>query len=189
MFYFNNNRDISVRSYAELGVGAGDNVLEVCDMLEPGSSIYIFDFDHVVRKVFEKIRSRFPGKFKVYPSGNSGKSRDSYCWGLMDLIIRNPGARLFDYVYIDGAHDFTIDGLAFYLVDILLKKGGYIEFDDYDWTFLNSPTVNPKKYHKTVEYYPKEQIAVPHIKLIIDNLVKTNSNYSEIVKNRVFRKA
>ncbi len=186
--YFINNRALKVASYAEIGVGEGNTVLKVCELLKPNSSVYLFDFAERVDAVSEKIESAFPGKFKIYKQGNSSKLRDSYCWSLVDLISKNPKKQIFDYVYIDGAHDLTIDGLSFYLVDILLRKGGYMEFDDYEWTILKSPSVNPKIKPQNDEHYTEEQVAIPHVKLIIDNLVKTHLNYKEIVKNRVYQK-
>ena len=38
---------------------------------------------------------------------------------------------IFDYVFIDGAHTWMLDALAFLLVDRLLRVGGYVDFDDY----------------------------------------------------------
>lgn len=82
------------------------------------------------------------GFFNVIAHGNSRKTMDSYNWSLMKLlqVRREP---FFDYVFIDGAHVWAIDALTFFLVDRLLKPGGYIDFDDYDWTIRNSPSVNP----------------------------------------------
>jgi hypothetical protein len=97
----------------------------------------------------------------------------------------------FDYVYLDGSHDLTIDGLAFYLIDKLLNIGGYIEFDDYNWCHANShtcspfPPVNNKRIR---DMYTDKQVNIPHIKLIVDNLVKTDKRYKEIKLNRIYQK-
>lgn len=49
--------------------------------------------------------------------------RVSYNWRLMKLIEENKKP-IFDFCYIDGAHDWYNDGFAFFLVDKLLKPGG-----------------------------------------------------------------
>jgi len=177
-----------IQCYAEIGVSKGETVLRVCEVLEPNSSLYIFDFEEKVDLVCEKINNAFPGKFKVCKFGNSYKTRDSYCWSLINLMRKDPGRKFFDYVYLDGSHDLVIDGLAFFLIDLMLKDRGCIEFDDYDWTFLRSPTVNPSRHPKTQEYYTEDQFSLPHIKLIVDHLVKANPHYKEIVHNRVYQK-
>jgi len=95
-----------------------------------------------------------------------------------------------DYYQIDV---FTEDWnpVSFATTDKLLKVGGYIEFDDYEWTIGTSPTCSPypptnnKQYE---EHFTKEQIDTSHVKLIVDNLVKTNNCYLEIKKNRIYQK-
>ena len=97
----------------------------------------------------------------------------------------------YDYVYLDGAHTLTIDGLAFVLIDKLLNIGGFIEFDDYHWSIGQSvtcspyPPVNNKSYENN---FTKEQFDAKHVKLIVDNLVKTDKRYKEIVKDRIYQK-
>jgi predicted O-methyltransferase YrrM len=39
-----------------------------------------------------------------------------------------------DFCFIDGAHRWVDDGLAFFLVDKLLKPGGWLLFDDLTWS-------------------------------------------------------
>ncbi len=39
-----------------------------------------------------------------------------------------------DFCFFDGAHRWVDDGLAFFLVDKLLKPGGWLLFDDLTWT-------------------------------------------------------
>ena len=58
----------------------------------------------------------------------------------MKFIEENDGP-IFDFCYIDGTHDWYNDGFAFLLVDKLLKPGGMIIFDDYNWSFGSSPSM------------------------------------------------
>ena len=65
----------------------------------------------------------------------------SYLWRLMKIIEQN-SEPIYDFIFIDGGHDWYTTGYAFFLVDKLLKPGGYILFDDLDWTVYTSPTAN-----------------------------------------------
>ena len=67
------------------------------------------------------------------PTPTRGALMDSYNWSLMQLLAEH-GGRCFDYVFLDGAHTWALDALAFLLVDRLLTPGGYVDFDDYGWT-------------------------------------------------------
>lgn len=66
----------------------------------------------------------------------------SYTWELMRMIenqtIDGLCKPLFDFCFIDGAHTWEVDGLSFFLVEKLLLPGGWILFDDLDWTFASS---------------------------------------------------
>ncbi len=64
----------------------------------------------------------------------------SYDWYLRGLVAaRSDGdgncEPIYDLCYLDGAHDFTIDGLAVVLVEKLLRPGGWLLLDDLDWTY------------------------------------------------------
>tara|TARA_B100001057_G_scaffold115675_1_gene114194 strand:+ start:595 stop:1179 length:585 start_codon:yes stop_codon:yes gene_type:complete len=173
--------------YAEIGIDKGITVLRRCEKLNTGSEIHLFDLNHKVKNVSDEVKSKYGDKFIVR---EFGVIKGDYNWDLMKIINEKESLK-YDYVYLDGAHTLTIDGLAFVLIDKLLNVGGFIEFDDYNWTIGKSPTcspyppVNNKKWLKN---YTKEQIDTSHVKLIVDNLVKTNKRYKEIVPNRIYQK-
>ncbi len=145
--------------------------------------MHLFDIEpniEITRKLLETVTDR-PN---IHFYGNTLKLRDSYCWKLMDFVRQ--GQPVFDYIYIDGAHDLTIDGFAFMLVDRLLQPNGYIEFDDYDWTFGGSNIM--RRYPETAKWYTQKQIDTPQIAMIVDSLVRTDPRYTEIMKDRLFQK-
>ena len=111
---------------------------------------------------------------------------DSYNWSLMRLLRDQPGFR-FDYIFLDGAHTWAHDALAFLLLDRMLAPGGHIDFDDYDWSIAHSPSMNPKRFPKASEWFSDEQIETCQVKLVVDLLVRP-SGYEEVIENKVFRK-
>jgi predicted O-methyltransferase YrrM len=74
----------------------------------------------------------------------------SYTWFLMDAIEKG---KKFDFCFLDGAHTWDVDGLAFFLVEKVLSPGGMIIFDDLDWCYATSPTMKdvpaPELFRKT----------------------------------------
>ena len=176
--------------YAEIGVHRGDSVVEACTVLPAGATVFLFDYHEAVQLVGARVASEFPNKhFIIKEYGNSTKTHDNYNWALMELIAQNPEGKLFDYVYLDGAHELTTDACATFLVDRLLRVGGHLEFDDYEWSFATSATVNPRVHPETAVKFPEEQIRTPHIKLVVDHLMKGNNPaYEEVEPNRTFQK-
>jgi hypothetical protein len=62
---------------------------------------------------------------------------------------------IFDYCFLDGAHTFSIDALNFFLCDKLTRIGGFIDFDDYNWT-LRGSSLDPSKVPEIGEQYTAE---------------------------------
>ena len=93
----------------------------------------------------------------------------SYNWRLMKLIEEN--RQTFDLCYLDGGHDWYNTGYAFFLVDKLLKPGGWILFDDLDWTMEHIDA-------KWALRKPLEERITPQVRKVWDLLVKTHPNYS-----------
>jgi predicted O-methyltransferase YrrM len=92
----------------------------------------------------------------------------SYNWRLMKLIEENK--LKFDLCYLDGGHDWYNTGYAFFLVDKLLQPGGWIIFDDLDWTMENVDA-------KWALRKPLEERNTPQVRKVWELLVKTHPNY------------
>ena len=97
----------------------------------------------------------------------------SYTWRLMRLLQSDPTPR-FDLCYIDGAHDWFVDGFAFFLVDRLLRPGGWIVFDDMNWTYAGSPALRETE---RVQRMPADERTAQQVRLVYDLLVKTHTGY------------
>ncbi|MGB6680040.1 MAG: class I SAM-dependent methyltransferase, partial [Candidatus Bathyarchaeia archaeon] len=93
----------------------------------------------------------------------------SYTWRLMRFLEQDRPPQ-FDFCYIDGAHNWFVDGLAFFLVDRLLRVGGWIILDDLDWTYAISPTLHDTDMVKSMV---TEERVTPQIRKIYELLVKT----------------
>jgi len=100
----------------------------------------------------------------------------SYNWRLMRFIEADPAPR-FDFCYLDGAHSWETDGLAFFLVDRLLKPDGWILFDDLDFTWESlSGKHGHERWFKSI---PRELRVTPQVRKVYDLLVKTHQGYGD----------
>lgn len=167
---------------AELGIYRGHTTIEIAKRLPTSGSLDIFDFQDVVEAV--GARARAVARCEVREHGNSRKLRDSYCWSLGQLLKQ--GHRdLWDYVFLDGAHTWEVDGFAFLLIDKLLRPGGYIDFDDYGWTLSKSPTMRARDDVRSA--YTQEQMSAKQVAMVVDLLVRP-LGYTEVVPRKLFRK-
>jgi predicted O-methyltransferase YrrM len=100
----------------------------------------------------------------------------SHTWELMKLLERDPQPR-FDFAYIDDAHTWDVTGFGFLLVDRLLAPGGWIVFDDLDWTIATSPGLRDIDWAKRL---PEEQRTTPQVRKVIELLVATHPGYDQL---------
>jgi predicted O-methyltransferase YrrM len=84
----------------------------------------------------------------------------------------------YDFVFIDGAHSWEVDALAFFLADKLLKQGGHMLFDDYAWTYGTSTAL---KNTEMVQRMPKDERDSAQVALIYELLVKQHPSYGNFV--------
>jgi predicted O-methyltransferase YrrM len=171
--------------YAEIGVYKGDTTLRIAELMGGRGQIHLFDFDDRVQGVAARLAQA--GHDNVVCHANSRRLLDSYNWSLMQMLAASPEP-VFDYVFLDGAHTWALDALAFCLIDRLLVDGGYIDFDDYSWTLAGSPSMRPEVFPDVRRLYSDEQIDTAQVALVVDLLVRRNPGYHEIVADKIFRK-
>jgi len=102
----------------------------------------------------------------------------SYNWELMKMIDKqtehNKCEPIFNFCFIDGAHSWEVDGLAFFLSEKLLKPGGWILFDDLNWSYSSSPTLKDTDFVKKM---PDDQKYTPQITKVFFLLAKQHPNF------------
>ena len=165
---------------AEIGIGVGATTLAIAEALENSGHLYIFDFEKSVSEIKSDLAAR--GFENVTSFGNTTRHWDSYHWNIAELI-KNEDIE-FDLIFLDGAHTYLHDALAFFQCDRLLRLGGYIVFDDYGWSYSTSAHMKNKR----LEYMTEEQVDSKQIAFFIDTLVRNHVGYEEVWPNRIFRK-
>ena len=178
-------KNTDCRFIAEIGTYNGQTSMEFAKFLNGHGELLLSDYDDRVRNVAAKIK--LSGFQNVRTFDSSYKLLDSYYWSIAKLLERN-NHTIYDYVFFDGAHTWAVDALTTLLIDRLIKVGGDLDFDDYDWTLPESPSLHPRSFPLTRNLYTEEQIKTKQVRLIIDLLIRTNPRYREVVPNRIFQK-
>lgn len=109
-------------------------------------------------------------------------SDSSYTWELLHMLQQRPQPR-FDFVFVDGAHTWDVDGFAFFLADRLMSRGAWIAFDDMNWTLAKSPNMKNLDW---VQALPDEQPRTPQIRRVFELLVRTHPGYSNFHEDDQF---
>lgn len=158
----------------ELGFAHGVGSLYVAAALEANGSGHLTSVD-----LPSALERRPPAQELIAQAGlghriESVIEEAGYNWFLHGMLRkqRRGGAiePVYDFVFIDGAHTWEIDGLALDLSKRLLRPGGWILLDDLAWMFDAS-----YEEHMTAE---ERQFA--HVQEIWDLLVTTDPVYDEL---------
>ncbi len=103
----------------------------------------------------------------------------TYNWRLRDFLRMDPQPT-FDLCFIDGAHTWEVDGLAFLLAMRLLQPGGFVIFDDYSYNFATSEGWNSSTGKKTLDAMPEDEKTICHIREVFDLLVRSHPDVAEV---------
>lgn len=140
------------------------------------------DDAHVLTIDKRNARDRSPNIYELLDRcGLAGRvtpvfAETSYTWELLRLLERDPQPA-FDFAYIDGGHTWDVTGFGFFLVDRLLAPGGWVLFDDLDWTVAGSRGLENATWAKQL---PAEQRTTPQVRKVFELLVRTHPGYQQV---------
>lgn len=103
-----------------------------------------------------------------------------YNWWLADLLAQQTNKQtghvhgVFDFCFIDGAHEWETDALAFLLASRLLKPGGWMVLDDLDFR-LRQLDQRPEYRDRS----PRE-LDTYQVKMIYDLLLAGNDDFEQV---------
>ncbi len=102
----------------------------------------------------------------------------TYTWFLKTEIEKHLDASgavepVYDFIFLDGAKNWTTDGLAVILAERLLRPGGWLLLDDLGWTYGKAGR-RSQHYDIRLEQLSDEELEQPHLRAIFDLLIRSN---------------
>ena len=108
----------------------------------------------------------------------------SYTWWLKEQVAArtDPHGNVdpaYDFIYLDGAKNWTIDGLAVVLVEKLLRPGGWLLMDDLPWTYADDPgrEATDGIVHRELSEAERTE---PHLRAVFDLIVAQHPSFTEL---------
>ena len=107
----------------------------------------------------------------------------NYTWFLKRRIAERSENRvcrpLYDFCFLDGAKNWTIDSAAFFLMDKLLRPEGWLLFDDLQWTYAGKKADGKQTSDGvSLRAMGPDELEEPHIELIFQLLVMQHPAYA-----------
>lgn len=169
----------------ELGFGHGVSSLYTAAALDEIGSGHLTSVDLVSAMKWQKPSiEELLSLTKLSNYVSIVREKTGYTWFLKKMIEANSSSGqcspIYDFCFIDGCKHWTVDGLAFFLVDKLLKRGGWILFDDLKWTYAGKfKQGQTQSGGISLLEMGEDEINTPHVDLIFRLLVMGHPDYSE----------
>lgn len=168
-------REHQLKDVLELGIMHGVSTCYLADTLRDMGDGHVTSLDLETSRDNEPNAHSLLAQLGLTDMVTIRLDPTSYVWTLMKMLEEDPTPR-FDLCYLDGAHDWFADGFAFFLVDKLLRPGGWLVLDDIGWSFASSPALMATE---RVQQMPSEQRDAQQVRKVWDLLVKTHPSYEE----------
>lgn len=166
---------------AEIGIGVGATCFWLATQLKNKGTIHLFDWEDRIHIIGEVLRSQGFGNITYH--SNSRKVFDGYYWPLAKIALANRTLTepvFFDFVYLDGAHMFHQDGPSACILKGLIRPGGFILFDDADWSINASPSLKPSVFPESANWFTPEQRDTAHIGMICDLFFEMDADWERL---------
>jgi predicted O-methyltransferase YrrM len=166
-------RDHQPQDCLELGFAHGVSTVYIAAALESLGSGRLTSVDRELALELEPLAADLLTEAGLTHRVDLVYEKTSYNWflhrKLREQLRDGSHEPCYDFVFIDGAHTWEDDGLAFLLVDKLLRPGGWVLFDDLQWRRDDRwPDV------------PPEQRALAQVGEVFELLVSTHPSYREL---------
>jgi predicted O-methyltransferase YrrM len=126
-----------IKSILEIGFYKGKSTAYFAAILEDLGDGHVVTIDKKIARKYEPNIGETLALVGLSHRVTPIFAHRSHTWELGKLASEAPRPQ-FDMCYFDGGHTWDVTGFGFLLVDILLKPGGWIIFDDLDWTISKS---------------------------------------------------
>jgi predicted O-methyltransferase YrrM len=169
------------REALELGTAHGVGAAYIAAALEPGARLTTVDF---AGAAYDPAPEEVLARAGVADRVEVVRAYSSYTWWLKEQVQARSDEHgnvepRFDFVYLDGAKNWTVDGLAVVLVEKLLRPGGWLLLDDLDWTYADDPgrEATDGVVHRELSDGERSE---PHVRAIFDLIVAQHPSFTEL---------
>jgi predicted O-methyltransferase YrrM len=166
----------------ELGTSFGVSAAYMAAALEANGDGRVTTVDHVRSNSPQELLGRVDPA--VIRRINLVRIEDSsYNWWLKEQVAARSDAAgnctpLYDFCYLDGAHNWTVDGFAVVLIEKLLRPGGWLLLDDLNWDYR----FDPHGLRERGVFFPlsKSELTTPHVRGVFDLIVKPHPAFGDL---------
>lgn len=162
----------------ELGTARGGSAVYIAAALEANRAGHLTSVDRRTGRLTEPSAEEVLDAAGLAGRVTLDQRFSTYTWFLKSEVERRlrPNGTVrpkYDFIFIDGAKNWSTDGLAVVLAEKLLRPDGWLLLDDLGWSYGNNRT-SARHYGIEIAKLSDEERDQPHLRAIFDLLLRTN---------------
>jgi len=162
----------------ELGTARGGSAVFIAAALEANGKGHLTSVDSSRWKWRKPTPEEFLDGSGVGNRVTLDKRFSTYTWFLkteLEACLDEAGVvrPKYDFIFLDGAKNWSTDGLAVVIAERLLRPGGWLLLDDLGWSY-EQDVDSAWHYEIEIGKLSTEERVQPHLRAAFDLLVRTN---------------
>lgn len=182
---YDNLRKQRPENVLELGTARGGSAIFMAAALEANGRGHLTSVDS------SRWQWRNPTPREVLDNSGLGhlvtldKNYSTYAWflkGELEKSLDDNGLvrPKYDFIFLDGAKNWSTDGVTVLVAEQLLRPGGWLLLDDLGWTY-DKYVSTPMHYEIEIAKLSESERAEPHLRAVFDLLLRTNPAFDEFL--------
>ncbi len=165
----------------ELGTARGGSAVFIAAALQANGTGHLTTVDSLRWKRNDPSPGEVLEKAGLLDWVTTDATYSTYTWFLKAEIEKNlqPSGTVrpvYDLIFLDGAKNWTTDGLAVILAERLLRPNGWLLLDDLGWTYGKAGRAS-QHYDIRLGRLSEQEREQPHLQAIFDLLIRTNPSF------------
>jgi predicted O-methyltransferase YrrM len=114
------------------------------------------------------------------------KKSSTYAWflkGELEKCLDDAGSvhPKYDFIFLDGAKNWSTDGLTVVVAERLLRPGGWILLDDLGWNYAEHAQDSKFHYEIEIAKLSESERVEPHLRAVFDLLIRPNPAFDHFL--------
>jgi len=169
----------------ELGTGRGGSAVFIAAALDENCKGHLTSVDSSRWKWRNPTPQEFLDGSGVGHRVTLDKRFSTYTWFLkteLESCMDEAGTALpkYDFIFLDGAKNWSTDGLTVIIAERLLRPGGWLLLDDLGWSY-EVHADSARHYEIEIDKLSEEERVQPHLRAVFDLLVRTNPAFDHFL--------
>jgi predicted O-methyltransferase YrrM len=170
----------------ELGTARGGSALFIAAALEENGTGHLTSVDSSRWRWHEPTAAEVLEKAGLSHFITLDKKSSTYAWFLkceLESCIDDTGKvrPKYDFIFLDGAKNWSTDGITVVVAERLLRPGGWLLLDDLGWNYKKHAPDSKQHYEIDIAKLSESERSEPHLRAVFELLVRTNPAFDKFV--------